>query len=63
MFQIPKLPKITAHDLETGGIAFGAGFLASLSQSSSFTTAAFVAAASAGLTAVGHKFLKTPPEG
>jgi hypothetical protein len=58
----PKLPKITLHDVETGGVAFGAGFLASLSQSASFTTAALVAALSAGLTAVAHKFLKTPPE-
>lgn len=55
-----QLPKITSHDLETGGVAFGAGFLASLSQSDSFSRAAFIAALSAGLTAVSHLFLRTP---
>lgn len=58
----PKIPKISAHDWETGGVAFGAGFLASLSQSDSFSRAALIAALSAGLTAVSHKFLKLPKD-
>lgn len=54
------LPKISRHDIETGLVAFGAAFLASLSQSGSFTRAALVAALSAGLTAVSHALLKSP---
>lgn len=57
---IPRIPRVNRHDLETGGIAFGAGFLASLSQSDSLSRAALTAALSAGLTAVSHKFLKLP---
>lgn len=59
--KLPKIPRFNRHDLQTGAVVFGAGFLASLSQSNSFTRAAIVAALSAGLSAVAHKFLKTTP--
>jgi len=62
MIQFPKIPRFTRHDAETAGVVFGAGFLASLSQSDSLTRAAILAALSAGLTAVVHRFLKPPKD-